>query len=97
MIAYAVFCLIFVAWVASSGHADKPAREARRPPTVTKLAWKDYRLSDAEHLVLIDVPDRYVPKRCAVYVNEVTHTSHMSCNFDDAGSPFPQAEEEKTW
>ena len=45
-------------------------------------------------MVLIDIPDKYAPRRCAVYVNEITRSSLLNCNFDDAGAPFPQSEEE---
>lgn len=71
-----------------------PPRAVRLPPTVKKLQHQTYRLSDSEHLVLIDIPDKYVPRRCAVYVDDVTKTSHMNCNFDDAGAAFPPNEEE---
>lgn len=60
-------------------------------PLVTTVTFKRYSLSSNEHIFIIDVPDRYVPRRCMIFVNEETKTTTpISCNFDDAGSPLPE-------
>lgn len=37
--------------------------------------------------------DLYVPRRCALFTNDATGHQLLSCNFDAAGSPFPEANE----
>lgn len=92
-IAIAVAIILGLTLVA--GWTSSPKEQpVRYPPVVKKVKHQNYRLSESERLVLIDIPDKYVPRRCAVYVDDVTKTSHMNCNFDDAGAPFPQAQEE---
>ena len=60
------------------------------PPKVDKFESHIYRISDSEHVVIMDIPDKFVPRRCAVYVNELTKTSSsFNCNFDSAGEPMP--------
>lgn len=59
-------------------------------PLVTTVTFHRYTISETEHLVLMDIPDKYVPRRCAVYVDDLTKTSHMNCNFDDAGGALPE-------
>lgn len=84
----AILLLLTACGSPPTGSADKvPTYSA---PKVEKVEFKRYRISDTEHMVLIDIPDKFVPRRCAVYVDDLTKTSHMSCNFDDAGSPLPE-------
>lgn len=78
-------------WSSSSAPAPRPVR---LPPTVTTVQHHSYRLGESEHMVLIDIPDKYVPRRCMVYVNELTRSSLLNCNFDSVGESFPQATEE---
>jgi hypothetical protein len=59
-------------------------------PKVESVTFKRYRISDTEHMILIDIPDKFVPRRCAVFVDDLTKTSHMNCNFDDAGGALPE-------
>jgi len=59
-------------------------------PVVTAVTFKRYTISETEHMVLIDIPDKYVPRRCAVFVDDLTKTSHMNCNFDDVGGALPE-------
>jgi len=77
----------------TSNSAPVP-REVRLPPTVLKVQHQSYRLGESEHMLLIDIPDKYVPRRCMVYVNELTRSSLLNCNFDSVGESFPQAAEE---
>ena len=81
-----------IAMFARPGPIVQPT--AAKPPVVSKLTSRSYHISESEHVVLIDVPDKYIPRRCMVFVNEITHTSNLTCNFDGAGSGFPPAEEE---
>lgn len=73
----------------SAPQDDKPIK-----PTVhrlDKVEFHRYQISESEYMLLVDIPDRYVDRRCAIYVNESTGTSsNLNCNFDDAGSPLPE-------
>lgn len=63
------------------------------PPHVDKFVSHTYRVSDTEHVVIMDVDDKYVPRRCMVFVNELTKTtSPITCNFDEVGTPMPGQE-----
>ena len=73
--------------------SQAPAENATLPQ-VERVKAKTYPISESEHVVIIDVPDQYVPRRCMIYANEVTHTSNISCNFDGVGEPFPPAQGE---
>lgn len=90
---YIVPFILLCVFVAGLSNKSTP-RETRRPPTVNKVESHTYRLGEREHMLLIDIPDKYVPRRCMVYVNELINSSHLNCNFDAAGAPFPQAAEE---
>jgi hypothetical protein len=72
-------------------HPSKPIVVAH--PVVTAVSFHRYAISESEHMVIIDIPDRFVPRRCAVYVNELTKTSSsLNCNFDETSSPMPEQE-----
>ena len=66
---------------------------ARTPPVVATVSQPDpisafrskvYSISDTEHVTIIDVPAKWSPNRCIIYVNERTRTSHMRCELDGA-------------
>jgi hypothetical protein len=62
-------------------------------PKVDHFVSHIYRVSDTEHVVIMDIDDKYVPRRCLVFVNELTKSqTPISCNFDSAGSPMPEQE-----
>lgn len=90
----AIIGLLIVAVLYWPSRDAPAARQAKQRPIVTTVKSQSYRLGVAEHMLLIDIPDRYVPRRCAVYVNETTRSTIMNCNFDSVGEPFPQAAEE---
>lgn len=90
----AFFGMVCGAMLVASWRTPAPERPAGKPPAVKAVASKSYYIGEHEHLVIIDIPDRFIARRCLVYANEATHTTNMNCNFDDAGSPFPPAEQE---
>lgn len=60
-------------------------------PLVTTVTFHRYSISDTEHLIIMDIPDKFVPRRCAVFVNETTKTSNsIGCDFDSVGQPMPE-------
>jgi hypothetical protein len=87
--------LLYQPWVPPSYSQAPKVNKPPRPPAVQAVTSKSYKIGADEHLVLIDIPDKYVPRRCAVYVNDFTRTTHLTCNFDDVGGPFPPAEQEE--
>lgn len=56
---------------------------------VGRVVSKIYPLSNHEHMIIIDIPDKYAPRRCAIFTDDNAHTSVMNCNFDGAGDQFP--------
>ena|ERR1035437_6381053 len=95
LVAIVVAAILAVALVSGWSSSPAPApRPVRLPPIVTTVQHHTYRLGESEHMLLIDIPDKFVARRCMVYVNEATRSSLLNCNFDSTGEPFPQAEEE---
>jgi len=81
---------LFLGWMGKPAPAP---RAARKPPIVTRVHSQVYQLGAGERMTLIDIPDLYVPRRCALFTNDATGHQLLSCNFDAAGSPFPEANE----
>lgn len=50
---------------------------------IKSVQYRSYPISDSEHVLLIDVPDRFVDRRCMAYVNTETKTTNLNCNFDE--------------
>ena len=67
-----------------------PVKQTAPVHIVNTLAFKRYALSDSEHVFIIDVDDKYVQRCCMVFIDDTTKTSHMNCNFDDAGGALPE-------
>lgn len=83
-----MLALIFV--IAACGQPQaEPKIFKRAPPVVAKFSFQRYQISDSEHVVLMDIPDKYVPRRCLIYSNEFTRRSLLNCNFDSVEDPFP--------
>jgi len=78
---------LFLGWM---GNAPQQQRPARKPPVVKTVQSRSYNLGSGEHMTLVDIPDLYVPRRCAIFTNDASGRQLLSCNFDDAGTPFPE-------
>jgi hypothetical protein len=90
--------LILIILLTACGARTEPVDHPSKPivvaqPIVTAVSFHRYAISESEHMVIIDIPDKFVPRRCAVYVNELTKTSSsLNCNFDETSSPMPEQE-----
>lgn len=74
-------------FVTDNSNSSKAAPEQRRKVEVIgTFQSKTYPVSDHEHVLVFDVPDRFMPSRCWTYVNEFTRSSNMHCDFDQAPS-----------
>ena len=81
---------LFLGWMGKPAPAPRPVRKV---PVVATVQFHRYQLGAGEHMTLIDIPDKYVPRRCALFTNEATGHELLNCNFDAAGSSFPEANE----
>ena len=67
-----------------------PAKHIESKPeeVVGEFRTKNYDVSDQEHVVVFDIPNRVFPTRCWTYVNEKTGISNMQCDpTDDSSAP----------
>lgn len=88
--------LIAMLFLAACGARTEPVKQddkvvVPKVPVVTSVTFKRYAVSETEHVLLIDVPDKYVARRCMIYANSETKTSNISCNFDEVGA-MPEQE-----
>jgi hypothetical protein len=73
----------------NSRAADPPPEEkiASHEPR-GEFRSRSYTISEREHVVIFDVPDRLFPMRCWVFTDDKTGTSHMQCD-DEGGLSLP--------
>ena len=71
--------------IGCSNHEEQPAqpRASIQGDVQGEFRSKQYHISDTEHVVIFDIPDRDIQNRCWVYINDSTRTSNMRC--DDNG------------
>jgi len=81
---------LFLGWMGKPAPAPLAVR---KPPIVKTVQSHTYQIGAGQQMTLVDIPDQYVPRRCALFTNEATGRQLLSCNFDAAGSPFPEAAE----
>lgn len=90
--------IILVAFLllAGCGARTEPVKQddkviTPKVPLVTTVTFHRYSISDTEHLIIMDIPDKYLPRRCAIFVNETTKTSNsIGCDFDSVGERMPE-------
>lgn len=89
--------IVWIVCVSLLGCGERPAEpqkaEAKVRPhvgaVVGEFRSKVYPLSDHERVMIMDVPTRYEPNRCWIYVNEKIGTSHMRCESDGVTDSLP--------
>jgi hypothetical protein len=87
LISLASFTLL-AGCTASADPVQEP-KVAKIREVVGTFQAKTYDISDHEHVVAFDMPNRIVPSRCWTYVNEKTATSNMHCDSDEPGTEMP--------
>ena len=66
----------------NSGNPPVPPKKKALADVVGKFQSKIYPVSEHEHVLVFDIPNRMMPSRCWTYVNENIKTSNMHCDFD---------------
>lgn len=80
-------CLALLASIYGCGetqHAQEKPLQPRKLTVAGAFQTKRIQITDTEYVRVLDLPDRIMPTRCWVYVNDVTKTSHMHCDSDEA-------------
>ena len=82
-----IVCL-FIALLLTRSPENVDITQKIVPQVVGEFRTKNYDVSDHEHVVVFDIPNRVFPTRCWTYVNEKTGTSNMQCDpTDDSSAP----------
>ena len=91
MVRLALIISIFIANAALIGCIDNSAKNQQKllrinRPAVGEFKAKIYPVNDSEHITMFDVPGKYEPTRCWVWVDQNSKTSHMQCDNEAAGA-----------
>ena len=72
-------CLILIL-IGCANEKSKPM--APVSPMVGEFKAKSIQVGDQDRVIIVDVPDRYMPRRCVIYTGP--NRSNMDCSFDAA-------------
>ncbi len=70
---------------------EQPAKKRTGPSLVGQFQSQSFYIAAGEKIVVFDIPDYGMPRRCLIYINETVQASRLDCGLEPSLVVVPNA------